>query len=132
MGITTQQKGPDLCDQAGFTLIEILSVLVILSILAATTIHRFELLSQTASRTALTAGVKELNVRDTLAWVQAKISSQGWNDDDHIFAAVDTDLGPDYIWDPVPNRTGGTLRFRSHSIVLTRIPSTMSKPAVWQ
>jgi prepilin-type N-terminal cleavage/methylation domain-containing protein len=134
MGITAQRKIPGLGDQAGFTLIEILSVLVILSVLAAVTIYRFDFLSQTASRTALAAGVKELNVRETLVWTQAKLSQQGWTSDENIFAAMDTNLGPDYFWSPAASKTGGTLHFRSYStsIVLTRIPSTSIKPAVWQ
>ena len=134
MGISVPQKMPGLKGQAGFTLIEILSVLVILSILAAVTIYRFDFLSQTATRTALAAGVKELNVRETLVWTQTKLSQQGWISDENIFAAMDTDLGPDYFWGPAASKTGGTLHFRSYSssLVLTRIPSTSRKPAVWQ
>ncbi len=121
-------------DQAGFTLIEILAVLVILSLLAAVTIHRFDLLSQAASRAALAAGVRELNVRETLAWTQAKLSSEGWSGDENIFTAVDKDLGPKYFWDPAADANGGTLHFKNNStsMSLNRTPSTGSSPAVWQ
>ena len=116
----------------GFTLLELLSVLVIMGVLASVTIHRFDLMSGTASNRAIASAISELNVREALTWTNFKLSSSGWAGDEDVFVQVDTDLGSDYHWNSGPTSSGGTLEFRYISIDLVRNPSTNVTAGVWK
>ena len=118
--------------EAGFTLVEIIAVLVILSLLAALTIPRFINLDQSASRQALSAGIAQLNSREVMAWSNIKLSDTGWIDDTQVFGQLDTDLGRDYRWNFGPTAGGGVLRFRDFTASLNRSPSTTTAPGRWQ
>ncbi len=117
--------------EAGFTLVEIIAVLVILSLLAALTIPRFINLDQSASRQALAAGVAQLNSREVMAWSNIKLSASGWTDDVQVFAQLNTDLGKDYRWNPSAKVDGGVLSFKDLATDLNRIPSTTSSAGRW-
>ena len=119
-------------DQKGFTLIEVLSIMVIMGVMASVSAKKFDFLSQTAANRALLEGIKELNIRETLTWTNIKLSSEGWIKDADVFAKIDTNLGSNYAWTSGPNASGGTLSFRSHSIALNRIPSAVISTGIWQ
>jgi prepilin-type N-terminal cleavage/methylation domain-containing protein len=55
-----------IADHKGFTLIELLSVLVIMAVMVSVAVKKFDLLSDTSSLNALKAGIRELNMRETL------------------------------------------------------------------
>jgi prepilin-type N-terminal cleavage/methylation domain-containing protein len=116
----------------GFTLLELLSVLVIMGVLASVTIHRYDLISDTAGNRAMASAISELNVREALTWTNLKLSSSGWARDEDVFVLVDTDLGSDYHWSTGPTNSGGTLEFRYNSIHLVRSPSTNVTAGVWK
>ena len=115
----------------GFTLIEIILVMVMLSVLTSIFILRFERLSGTAAQQALKSGIIELNVRESLIWSKIRLSQNGWSDDARVYMDLDTHLGRDYLWNPGPNRDGGTLHYKSRTAILTRYPSTISNAANW-
>ena len=115
----------------GFTLIELLSVLVIMSVMISVGIKKFDLLSDTASITALKEGVRELNTQETLIWTQIKLSESEWTSDADVYDAVDKNLGQSYRWDPGPNIDGGTLHYKYRSVVLVRNESTMNSVGSW-
>ena len=121
-------------NQNGFTLIEIISVMIIMGVLASVSIQRFDLLSDTASQRVLHAAVKELNIRESLIWTNTKISLEGYPGDESIFVAVDTYLGRGFEWDPEPpdRLSGGTLTFKSASKTLSRRESTLSSAGRWE
>ena len=120
-------------NQKGFTLLETMSVIVILGVLASVTVHRYEQASDAAERQSLSIGIRELNIRETMTWARLKISTGGWPDDDHVFDSVEKNLGRDYFWEPnPPAKAGGRLRFKSTFASLSRIPSTIRSPAVWE
>jgi prepilin-type N-terminal cleavage/methylation domain-containing protein len=119
-------------DQKGFTLIELISVLVIMGVMSTVVIKKFDVLSGTATARALQEGVKELNVRETLVWTKSKISDTGWTYDIDIFNEMETGLGGDYVWTSGPNTSGGTLSFESTSVALSRTPSTTSSIGRWR
>ena len=118
-------------NQHGFTLIEMISVMIIMGVVASVAIQKFDILSDTAAKQALKAGERELNVRESLSWIDLKISSAGWTNDNDTFAAGDTNLGTDYKWNPGPTVDGGTLHFRSKPKVLDRDHSTFASAGNW-
>ena len=64
-------------NQKGFTLIEMISVLIIMGVVASVSIQKFDVISNNANERALIAGIKELNVREALVWSNLKISGDG-------------------------------------------------------
>ena len=119
-------------NQEGFTLIELISIMIILGVLGSVAIRKYDNLTNTANMRALAAAVIELNVREGLIWANMKISGDGYTTDDDIFAALDRNLGAKLKWDPGPTVDGGTLHFESHSIRLNRTPSTYSAAGKWK
>ena len=118
-------------NQHGFTLIEMISVMSNMGVVASVAIQKFDVLSDTAAEQAIRVGLRELNVRESLSWTDLKISSVGWTNDNETFAKVDTDLGTDYRWNPGPTVDGGTLHFRSKPKVLDRDHSMLASAGNW-
>ncbi len=121
-------------DTRGFTLIEIIAVLVLLGMMAALAIPRFIDLDQNAKNRAIDSGISELNGRESLVWADTKVSAAGWQDDATLFATMDTSLGAaHYTWAVGPTAAGGSLSFQSgNPINLIRTPSTALSPANWR
>jgi len=126
-------KKMTLLNQKGFTLIELISVMIIMGVVASVSIHKFGMVSESASESALVLAVKELNIRESLTWSQIKISSDGYTTDQDLYGLVDTNLGGKYSWTSGPDRTaGGTLTFNSKFLSLIRQESTLSAPGRWE
>jgi prepilin-type N-terminal cleavage/methylation domain-containing protein len=122
-----------LTGEQGFTLVEIIAVMVILSVLAAVAIPRYLSLDESARQRAIDAGIAELNGRETLTWSNIKITTTGYEDDAVLFPILSTTLGGDYTWiGGPPDKDGGTLRFKaSIEVPLTRIESNDIQPGSW-
>ena len=119
-------------NQSGFTLIEIIVVLVILGILVAVAQSKLIDLEGTSANRALEAGVMELNAREKLTWADFKLSQNGWTNDNAVFTAIDKNLGAGYNWIAGPDSSGGTLQFNSKTIALIRTPSTDTSAGQWK
>ncbi len=120
--------------QQGFTLLEIIAVMVILSILAAVAIPRYVSLDESSRQKGIEAGISELNGRETLTWSNEKISVSGWISDEKTFGRMDKDLGTGYSWDSADpaDSNGGTLIFKdSTAVSLSRSESTTERPGSW-
>ena len=115
----------------GFTLIELISIMIILGVVGSVAVKKYDNLTQTASERVLYTAVMELNVRENLIWSNMKISSDGYTNDADVYSLLDTDLGSRVNWNPGPNIGGGTLHCESTSIVLTRTPSSIIASANW-
>jgi len=118
-------------NRKGFTLIEIMAVMVIISVLAGVGMRKFDQVSESASAKALEQGLSELNSRELLTWALVKFSDQGWITDEALFAQLDKNMGTGYQWASGPAVTGGTLHMTAASITLTRTPSTVSSAGKW-
>jgi prepilin-type N-terminal cleavage/methylation domain-containing protein len=119
-------------NQDGFTLIEIIAVMIILSLLASIMVPRYINLEQNAKQKQIDASISELNGRESLVWANLKISATGYNDDAQLFLVVDYNLGTDHVWKPShPTVTGGNLTLKGKTVTLNRKQSTVSQPAVW-
>ena len=111
---------------SGFTLLEIIAVMVILSILAAIAVPRYISLDESARQRGIDAGIAELNGRESLTWSNEKISFSGWVSDEKTFGLIDPFLGNEYEWGlDEPVRTGGTLTYKDST------ESTIERPGEW-
>ena len=113
-------------NQRGFTLIELVCVLVILGVLATVAVKKYVDLSSNAEQIALVNAIAELNAREKLAWLDFKLSGDyDKNIDKEIRKVVDTDLGGYFEWN------GDTLVFRDTNVALRRIKATESEAGMW-
>jgi prepilin-type N-terminal cleavage/methylation domain-containing protein len=117
---------------AGFTLIEILCVLVLLAIIASVAVTRMVALDTSASHQMLRSGLSELNSREKMAWCKVKLNPTGWVDDPGVFAEVDTLLGSDYQWSSPPSVLGGVILFKNQAMPLKRNPSSLLDAGTWK
>ncbi len=125
-------------NRQGFTLIEIMAVLVIMGVMGSVLVSKINAVTGTAEYRALETGIAELNAREMLYWTNAKFAPGGWTDnggDAFVWTTMmvmNTDLGSEYSWAPnPPNDSGATLSFGSQSIPLNRAVSTNIAAARW-
>lgn len=118
--------------ESGFTLIEIMCVLVIISVISAVAFSKILQADQGAQQIGINHGVAEINVRETVTWAVTKVNTDAI-DDNLIWSQLDKKLGPEYFWDLGPNQSGSsTLRFKEASVSVSRFISTNTQPGRWR
>jgi prepilin-type N-terminal cleavage/methylation domain-containing protein len=119
-------------DQRGFTLVEIICVLVITSVISAVAFSKILQADEGAQQIGIHHGVGEMNVRETVTWAVAKVNTDVI-DDNLIWSQLDKKLGNEYSWDSGPNPSGNsTLKFKETAAVVARFVSTNTQPGKWR
>ena len=114
-------------NQKGFTLIEIIAVLVILGILAAVAIPKYLDMREDAVKKALAQATTELNARERLALAQYKLQ-----DGTGTYPPPDTKLGDDWNSNTAI-ATGSAFTFEGKSVQCTKTDATsINEPSVWK
>jgi len=113
-----------LSDRKGFTLLEVIAVLIVLGILIAVAIPRFFSVPDDAAEAALKMAVVELKARENLAWGR-------WKSDGVEYSAADikTDLKGFTVNDDNTLISSGSY---TRQAVVSRIERTEDTPGKWE
>ena len=116
-------------NQKGFTLIEIMAVLILLGILVAVAVPRYISLTETAAESGIDMAIVDLNGRDMKCWTEKKFSEDGWRDDQGVFDSCDYQI-KNHRWLTL-DESGGDLQFKEAVVHVNRRHSARHEPGNW-
>ena len=93
----------DVSEEKGFTLIELMAMLVIIGVMTSVVVKKYNNISTSAELRAIEAGISELNSRETLTWANLIINQGKYPGDEAIWTTMITftytNIGSSYHWD---------------------------------
>ncbi len=116
-------------NEKGYTLIEIIAVLILVAIISSIFVYKFVDLDASADENSLVRSISELNTREKMTWAQLKLAK--YIDDNDLFSKIDYNVSG-CGWTLGPTNTGGTFRCGKAEKNLTRSISTKKEPALWR
>ena len=113
----------------GFTLIELIAVMIILGIIASVVAYKFMDLTNNASDQVITTCIAELNTREKHTWMNAKLEGvEGVeNIETYVLARVDRQIGEGAM----VSEDSTQITIRGSTAKVVRIPATRTEPAIW-
>ena len=117
-----------LSNSKGFSLVELIGVMLIMGILIALVIPKYISMNENIGQTAIEMAVVDLNGRELKEWTSEKLGS-GWENDKEIFESCDYDFEK-YVWTSL-DQSGGTMHFKETVVNIVRKNSTDHEPANW-
>jgi len=123
-------------NQKGFTLVELLAVMIIMGVMLVIAIPKFINMDNRAEVIAFDFGVEELNGREKQLWVQSKLGSVSYSTDQEKDDAVwiqmlnNLDIGFKYELSSI-SQSGATMTYGGQVVKLERVPATRVHPAIW-
>ncbi len=116
--------------QAGFTLIEIIAVLVIMGLLAAVAVPKFFDLQERARRKAIYTAVSEIKVRINQHFASQLLDGRTAGQITYNSGSIDTNLGEDFLvstWTEATNHITVNVTFYPNPDDHTQNPVTRSE-----
>jgi prepilin-type N-terminal cleavage/methylation domain-containing protein len=115
-------------NQKGFTFIEIIAVMVIMSMMCIVILPRMHFLNESARKQVARTITNELGSREMKAWVFTHLD-YGFKSDEQVFDKVDHQLDG-CIWNSI-DISGGVLQYEKIVMHLNRRPASFDTPARW-
>lgn len=112
-------------NEKGFTLIEIICVMILIGVISGLAVVKFNLLGETASEKVAGQVITQMNTEAMDGWTKCKFTL--WVDDEQCWA-LENYSGFTFNG----NRSGGELVFNGYKVGVKRNPSTSISPATWE
>jgi prepilin-type N-terminal cleavage/methylation domain-containing protein len=110
-------------NECGFTLVEIIAVLLLIAIIGAIAYSRYDALGPSAADRVAGMFISDMNMEALNGWTQSKFTAEGWVSDENILKHEN------YSNFPLHNNY---LTIKQYQIKVRRIPSEFDKPARWE
>jgi prepilin-type N-terminal cleavage/methylation domain-containing protein len=126
--LTLYYREDKMKNQKGFTFIEIIAVMVIMSMIFIVILPRMYYLSESARKQVVKNITIELGSREMATWIHTHLD-YGFKSDEQVFEFGDYQLDG-CTWNSI-DISGGTLQYEKDVIHLNRRPASFDTPARW-